>query len=51
MLTRVSKLANVTIAFLDCADRQNTHGTAGENCVDMIKEIYIAKILMRISII
>ena len=51
MLTRVSELANVTIAFLDCADRQNTHGTAGENGVEIVKKIDIAKILMRISII
>ena len=51
MFTRVSELANVTIAFLDCADRHDAHGTAGENGVEIVKKIDIAKILMRISII
>ena len=50
MLTRVSKLANVTIAFLDCADRHDAHGTAGENGVDLINKIDITKIVIKLSI-
>ena len=51
MFTRLFELANVTIAFLDCTNRQNAHGTAGENGVEIVKKIDIAKIVMRISII
>ena len=51
MFTRLFELANVTITFLDCTSRQDAHGTAGENGVGVVKEIDIAKILMRISII
>ena len=51
MFTRLFELANVTIAFLDCTNRQNAHGTAGENGVEIVKKIDIAKIAIRISII
>ena len=51
MFTRLFELANVTIAFLDCTNRQNAHVTARVNGVEIVKKIDIAKILMRISII
>ena len=37
MLTELFEFANVTITFLDCTNRQNAHGTAGENGVEIVK--------------
>ena len=37
MFTRLFELANVTITFLDCTNRKNAHGTAGENGVEIVK--------------
>ena len=37
MFTRLFELANVTITFLDCTNRQDAHGTARENGVEIAK--------------
>ena len=47
----IGNTKNTSFHNLDCTSRQDVHVTARENGVEVVKEIDIAKILMRISII